>query len=591
MATETVPRVEPQRREAGPQPAPRRARRSRLPWRLLLTLLAGVAIVAASAYGLKGWFVGDAVVNRNELTRKVVRGNLLVTITASGNVESSKNVDVKCEVAGGSTILWLVPDGTQVNEGDELVKLDSSALEDQVSAQEIAYQKAMAMKIEAEKTFSASKIAVQEYSEGTYPQSVQTADAAITVAMENLRSAENSFQHAQKMARKGYVTSLERDARAFAVERARLDLVTARLAREVLEKFTKPRTEEDLVSKRDTAEAKMRSEEAAFELEESRLKRLQTQLEKCVIRAPQTGMVIFANEPGGQRGQQAVQIEEGAAVRERQSIIRLPDLGRMQVKIPVHESKVDQLRIGMRANLRVQDREFQGTVASVANQPEPNPFLSTVKEYATIVKITGESSGLRPGMTAVVEILVAELSGALTVPVEAVVEQGGHTYCWVLSGGSHKRRPVVLGLSNNIEIEIKDGLVEGDVVILNPRAIVAEARDDDDGAPTVDVKQRFGDAPPPDAAGKPTGSEAGAGEEGKRGGRGSGRPRMNIMEFDKDGDKKVSREEAPEPMQARFDKIDANGDGFIDAKEAAAAAARRRQREAEGGGQGGPGGP
>ena len=589
MATETVPRVDPQRREAEPQPAPRRARRSRRPWRLLLTLLAGVAIVAASAYGLKGWFVGEAVVGQNELTRKVARGNLLVTITASGNVESSKNVDVKCEVAGGSTILWLVPDGTQVNEGEELVKLDSSSLEDQVSAQEITYQKALAVKIEAEKTFSASKIAVQEYSEGTYPQAVQTADAGITVAMENLRSAENSFQHAQKMARKGYITSLERDSRAFAVKRAELDLVTARLAKVVLEKFTRPKTEEDLVSKRDTAEAKMRSEEAAFELEESRLKRLQTQLEKCVIRAPQTGMVIFANEPGGQRGQQAVQIEEGAAVRERQSIIRLPDLGRMQVKIPVHESKVDQLRIGMRANLKVQDREFQGTVASVANQPEPNPFLSTVKEYATIVKITGESSGLRPGMTAVVEILVSELSGVLTVPVEAIVEQGGRTYCWVLSGSSHKRRPVVLGMSNNIDIEVKDGLVEGDVVILNPRAIVAEARDDDDGKPADDVKRRFGDAPPPDAAGKGTGPEAGAGDEGgKRGGRGSGRPRMNIMEFDKDGDKKVSREEAPEPMQARFDKIDTNGDGFIDAKEAAAAAARRRKMEAEGGGPGGP---
>ena len=153
---------------------------------------------------------------------------------------------------------------------------------------------------------------------------------------------------------------------------------------------------EDLESKRDTAEAKMHSEEAAFELEEARLKRLQTQLEKCIIRAPQSGMVIYANEPGGQRGQQAVQIEEGAAVRERQSIIRLPDLGRMQVKIPVHESKVDQLRIGMRANMRVQDREFQGTVASVANQPEPNPFLSTVKEYATIVKITANRPACAP---------------------------------------------------------------------------------------------------------------------------------------------------------------------------------------------------
>jgi hypothetical protein len=63
------------------------------------------------------------------------------------------------------------------------------------------------------------------------------------------------------------------------------------------------------------------------------------------------------------------------------------------------------------------------------------------------------------------------------------------------------------------------------------------------------------------------------------------------MQLDKDGDKKVSREEAPPEMAAFFDKIDTNGDGFIDAKEAAAAAARRRKMQQEGGGPGGPGGP
>jgi HlyD family secretion protein len=588
MATETVPRVDPVRRDA-PHAGARRGRRWRLPWRLLLAVVVLATLGAATAYGLKEFFLGETAVSHNELTRKISRGNLLVTITASGNIESSSNIDIKCEVAGGSTILWLVPDGTHVDQGDELVRLDSSTFEEQVSQQEIAYQKALATKIESEKTFSAAKIAVQEYIQGTYLQNMQTADAQIKISMENLRSAENSFQHVQKMARKGYVTSLQRDAQEFAVERARLDLETARLAKDVLEKFTKLKTMEELESKRDTAEAKMHSEEAAFELEVAKLKRLKLQLEKCVIKAPQSGMVIYANEPGGQRGQQAVQIEEGASVRERQSILRLPDPSQMQSKIPVHESKIDQLRIGMRANLRVQDREFQGTVASVANQPEPNPFLSTVKEYAVIVKITGEPAGLRPGMTAVVEVLVAELKDVLAVPVEAVVEQSGHTYCWVVNGGRHQRRQIVLGMSNNVEIEVKDGLVAGDVVLLNPRAIVAEAQDDGEGMPAVDVKQRFGDAPPPGNLEKPAGSETGKGEGGgRRGGRG-GRPRLDMKELDKDGDKKISREEAPERMQQFFEYMDTDKDGFIDAKELAAAQARARQMEG-GGGPGGRGG-
>jgi collagen type III alpha len=142
-------------------------------------------------------------------------------------------------------------------------------------------------------------------------------------------------------------------------------------------------------------------------------------------------------------------------------------------------------------------------------------------------------------------------------------------------------------MSNNIEIEVKDGLAEGDTVILNPRAIVPEARDDGEGAPPVDVKQRFGDAPPPGAAEKSAGPEAGGEEKGKRGGRG-GRPRVDMAQLDKDGDKKISREEAPEKMQQYFDFIDSNKDGFIDAKELAVMQAQMRKME--GGGGGGQGG-
>jgi hypothetical protein len=57
------------------------------------------------------------------------------------------------------------------------------------------------------------------------------------------------------------------------------------------------------------------------------------------------------------------------------------------------------------------------------------------------------------------------------------------------------------------------------------------------------------------------------------------------MQFDKNGDKKVTREEAPEQMQGMFDRVDTNGDGSIDEAEIA----EMRQRR-PGGGRGGPGG-
>src|SRR5262249_27715658 len=144
------------------------------------------------------------------------------------------------------------------------------------------------------------------------------------------------------------------------------------------------------------------------------------------------------------------QVEEGSIMLERQTMIKLPDLTRMQVKTTVHESKVDMLQRGMRARIHIQDRDYQGTVTSIASQPEPSDFYSgNVKEYATLVSIDSDPTGLRPGMTAAVEILVANRTGALSVPVECVVEQGGKFYCWIDTFKGPERRLLLLGMSNN----------------------------------------------------------------------------------------------------------------------------------------------
>ena len=571
---------------------------------LVVLVLAVGGAVAFAATLLPGWRGA-----RDEglgLTHEVKRGDLLITVTEDGNVESASNVDVKCEVAGGSKILWITPDGTQARQGDELVRLDSSTIEDQANAQKIVFEKAQAAKIQSEKEHSAARIAVQEYEEGTYLKEMQTLEANIKVAMENLRSAENMLGYTERMARKGYVTSLQLDSQVFAVARAKLDLASAETAKNVLGKFTKPKMMEDLTAKRDSAEAKMRSDKTAFELEEARLKRLNAQLASCLIKAPRDGMVVYANETGHSRmGQQSVTIEEGAAVRERQSIIRLPDLTQMQVKVTVHESKVESLKPGMRARIRIQDRDYGGQVYSVANQPEPSSFFSAaVKEYATIVKIDGTDPGLRPGMTASVEILVAHLKDVITLPLQAIVDQGGKLYCWVATPTGPERRPIVLGSNSKQAAEIREGLSQGEEVLLNPRAVVAESREDVQTLEPVEkVAKSFGTTLPmkPGSANGPPkglpgekGSPGDKGPDGKKSGkRGGGRGGPgDIMQFDKDKDGKVSKEEAPERMRDFFDMIDTNKDGFITAAEAAEARRQMEQKmKAAGAMPDGPGGP
>jgi multidrug efflux pump subunit AcrA (membrane-fusion protein) len=227
----------------------------------------------------------------------VRRGELVISVTQSGEVQSGSNKDIKCLVEGGSTILWIVEDGSQVKQGDELVRLDASKIEDGISQQKIAYEKARAAHIQAESDRVVAELAVTEYLEGTFRAALQLAQSNIAIAEENLRSANNRLEYTERMFRKGYVGAVERDAQRFAVEHAALELDLKRTEEDVLSRFTKPKTLEELRSKFKAADAKMLSEAAALDLEATRLARLEAQKDGCVIRAPADGMAIYPQVP------------------------------------------------------------------------------------------------------------------------------------------------------------------------------------------------------------------------------------------------------------------------------------------------------
>jgi len=560
--------------------------------------------------------------SRGDLTYEVHRTGLQVTVVAEGNVESGSNVEVKCRVAGGSTILWIVEDGKEVEEEEEIVRLDTSAIEDKLNSQRIVYEKALASHIQAEQDLEAAKIGVQEYEEGTFVEQLKQMEADIQIAMENLRSAESQLQYSRRMVRKGFASSLQREADEFAVERGKLDLDVATTRKNVLVEFTKRKMLKDLEAKSAAAAANLRAQGAGLKLEKDRLDRLQAQLKNCRIVAPKKGMVVYANNRGGSRfgSSQTADIEEGSMVRESQALVQLPDLTRMQVKVTIHESHVDKIEEGMPARVVIQDQEYDGDVKSVAKQPERTSWFSAnVKEYATVVSIHGAPRGLRPGMTAAVTIFVDRSDDALTVPVSAVVEKSrGKFFCWVKTPGGPERRLLKLGLTNDKLIEVIDGVKDGDEVLRHPRAVVDDARDEAAFEEQTDPSARFETAARPDSAsrrsptdgGKSRGdaeagdssaraagpqSEGSPGEgrggpprsgEGRRGSSRSGSGRggfSNMMQFDKDGDGKLKRDELPERMGGFFDRLDANGDGSVDKSEIDAI----RKRYSSGGGRGG----
>ncbi|MBL7194665.1 MAG: efflux RND transporter periplasmic adaptor subunit [Pirellulales bacterium] len=436
---------------------------------------------------------------------------------------SAENVDIACGVAGGATIVSLVDDGAQVTEGMELVRLDSSTIAENVSAQKIAYEKARAAMIQAEKDHAAAVIAVEEYTEGTFKKELRMAESNVTAATERLQATRNTLAYGERMFRKGYITPQQLEAQKSAVDRAELDMGTAEISLDVLNRFTKPKMITELESTRDAAAARLDSEQASLELEKAKLDRLTAQLEQCTIVAPKDGLVIYAN---GRNRDREAEIKEGALVRERQVILQLPDLSKMRADVEVHEAKVDKIRPGMKAKIRVQGREFDGEVTAVANRPETNWF-STAKKYVVQVAIDGGTEKLRPGFTAEVEIFVADLDDVISVPVAAVIEQSGEFVCAVRTEDGFERRIVELGLSNDKLVQITQGLSPSDTVFLYPRGLLGDGPSTSDAEesgeePTEQPGEGDGQGRRGSDGGRPQG-EGGRQRGGERGGEGQQR--------------------------------------------------------------------
>jgi RND family efflux transporter MFP subunit len=213
------------------------------------------------------------------------------------------------------------------------------------------------------------------------------------------------------------------------------------------------------------------SAEKTADIEKKQLERLRTQLDKCEVKAPGVGIVIYVKRPWDE----SARIKPGAQLYFQQPIFNLPDLSKMKVKMKVHESVVKKVKVDLTATMKVDalpNQVLHGKVISVAALAQGDDWRGGgVKEYETYVSVDDlpKDAGLRPGMSADVKILIKVIPGALTVPIQGVTEIGGQHVCYVVNGGKVERREVTIGDGNDQLVQILGGLAEGEQVALDAR--------------------------------------------------------------------------------------------------------------------------
>jgi multidrug efflux pump subunit AcrA (membrane-fusion protein) len=153
--------------------------------RVVPIAIAATFLFAASATAGWWFFLRPAPVRADVLLHTVKREPLVVTVAEKGTLESADNRDIVCKVRAGtkgfaSTINWVIDDGTRVRPGQELMRLDDSALKDQEDQKQIDLVNALANKLSAKKDV---EIAITQNK-----QNIAMAEQTLTNAINDLNN-------------------------------------------------------------------------------------------------------------------------------------------------------------------------------------------------------------------------------------------------------------------------------------------------------------------------------------------------------------------------------------------------------------------
>ena len=414
------------------------------------------------------------------LTHRISRGDLIVTIDEQGILESEENFEIKSKVRGYNAVLWIIDSGMFVNPGDELVRLDSLFIQEQVDERTKYSNWSQSAADHSAASLARAKLAVPEYDQGRFRTEVMSLEKDIAVSKSALQNARDRLKHSTIMASSGFISTLEIEERKFAVEQAALDLKLQETQLNVLNEFTYKEQLQTLKGGLAATEARHEANVERAKADASRRDRAGEELQYCAIRADRSGLVIHPNAAQWE----TAPIAEGMNVHKDQVLLMMPNLEKMRVKLGVHESLVKRVKNGQGAKVTLSDGVLEGIVSEVASIAKPAGWWTGNQvRYDTYVSLPPRE-GLRPGMSAEVEITVAEYENVLLIPVAAVVETESGAFCWVKSAQGASRRRITLGDSNDVFSIVTDGISEGDEVMLNPAALEQPSSDDSETSET-----------------------------------------------------------------------------------------------------------
>lgn len=502
----TTPLQDPPRAEAKPRPSihlaewqPPETRAERRAIGKPLAIGAVILLLLVAAWvGLRRLAADGSAAAA--MTYEIAPRSFDVILSEKGELDALNKIDIKNEVEGQTRIIWLVPEGKHVEQGELLVELASDQIDDRIQQEELKetaarvnYEAAVKEdEIQKDKNLSdirkadlaltIARLKLEKYTEGDWEQQKTDAQLEIDRAERVLQRALDDLKYSKELVEKQFITQSDYKDDEFEAYQAEVAVARAKLALQILHEFTHKtdlqqlqsdvnEAEKELDRVKKTAEANNAKSEANVEGKRAEWEHLKQQLEKyreqkkkCRVTAPSAGLVVYYNEDG--RWGSDNRIAEGQQVYERQTILSIPDTTQMKVMVRIHEAKTQKLEVGLKARVEIEGmtgRSFSGQVTKIAAVADSrNRWLNPdLKEYRTEITLDQTDGLLKPGVTARASIFVERVDAKTAVPVQAVYSKGGKSYVFLDDGGDVAASEVKLGRANAEFVEVLEGVQVG----------------------------------------------------------------------------------------------------------------------------------
>jgi HlyD family secretion protein len=395
--------------------APGLSRRTKL-------LLAGAGtLVIALVFlwpSVQRWARAEQSVDLSRLqVATVVRGDLERDVSAQGRIVAANHPKLYSPVQGIVTLA--VRPGESVKAGQVLAILSSPEL-----AAQLAQEQSRLQSLDSE--LARAQLSTRQQNQGD--------EQTLKLRRVRLEAARRDLARAETLRKDGLLNEVEYERSRDAVRVAEVELEQVdkggRLAREARDFEVQDRRRQ---------------------IERQRLvvADLERRMAELTLRAPFDGMVA------------TIDIQDRDAVAPNAPVLTVVDLSEFEVEVQIPEAYADEAAAGTPAVVSYGGRDYPGELTAVSPEVRAGQVEGTVRFQG------GTPAGLRQSQRVSVRLVFERRPNVLKVPRGPFLEAGGGRQAYVLADGLATLRPIRVGATSVSEVEIVEGLKEGDRILLS----------------------------------------------------------------------------------------------------------------------------